>query len=147
MMVIRRYDRYLYLCVWFQRYRYKMVLESTIICVDNSEYTRNGDYLPTRLQAQQASYALVFPSVGSEFILLRTRILFINQDPLFLAITIKSCQCFWPQCCGSEMFIPDPDFLPIPDRGSRIPDPKTSASLSIDGSGYDSVFYPLSIPL
>jgi len=33
-----------------------MVLESTIICVDNSEYTRNGDYLPTRLQAQQASY-------------------------------------------------------------------------------------------
>jgi hypothetical protein len=49
-----------------------MVLESTIICVDNSEYTRNGDYLPTRLQAQQASSALVFPSVGSEFILLQT---------------------------------------------------------------------------
>ncbi len=24
------------------------------------------------------------------------------------------------------MFIPDPDFLPIPDPGSRIPDPKTS---------------------
>ena len=30
-----------------------MVLESTIICVDNSEFMRNGDYLPTRLQAQQ----------------------------------------------------------------------------------------------
>ncbi|XP_018014291.1 26S proteasome non-ATPase regulatory subunit 4 [Hyalella azteca] len=30
-----------------------MGLESTIICVDNSEYMRNGDYLPTRLQAQQ----------------------------------------------------------------------------------------------
>lgn len=30
-----------------------MVLESTIICVDNSEYMRNGDYIPTRLQAQQ----------------------------------------------------------------------------------------------
>ncbi|XP_050691038.1 26S proteasome non-ATPase regulatory subunit 4-like isoform X2 [Eriocheir sinensis] len=30
-----------------------MVLESTIICVDNSEYMRNGDYMPTRLQAQQ----------------------------------------------------------------------------------------------
>ncbi len=94
MMVIRRYDRYLYLCVWFQRYWYKivenMVLESTIICVDNSEYTRNGDYLPTRLQAQQASYAFVFPSVGSEFILPQNRIpgtvpvLFINQDPFFL---------------------------------------------------------------
>jgi hypothetical protein len=26
------------------------------------------------------------------------------------------------QCCGSEMFIPDPDFYP-----SRIPDPKTAA--------------------
>lgn len=30
-----------------------MVLESTMICVDNSEYMRNGDYVPTRLQAQQ----------------------------------------------------------------------------------------------
>ncbi len=30
------------------------------------------------------------------------------------------------QCCGSGMFIPDPGswFLPIPDPGSRIPDPK-----------------------
>jgi hypothetical protein len=27
---------------------------------------------------------------------------------------------------GSRMFIPDPDFLPIPDPGSRIPDPKTA---------------------
>jgi hypothetical protein len=26
----------------------------------------------------------------------------------------------WKQCCGSGMFIPDPDFYP-----SRIPDPKT----------------------
>ena len=32
-----------------------MGLESTIICVDNSEFMRNGDYLPTRLQAQQVS--------------------------------------------------------------------------------------------
>jgi hypothetical protein len=32
------------------------------------------------------------------------------------------------QCCGSGMFIPDPGswFLPIPDSGSRIPDPKTA---------------------
>ncbi|XP_046658880.1 26S proteasome non-ATPase regulatory subunit 4-like isoform X2 [Homalodisca vitripennis] len=29
-----------------------MVLESTMICVDNSDYMRNGDFLPTRLQAQ-----------------------------------------------------------------------------------------------
>ncbi|KAB7499346.1 26S proteasome non-ATPase regulatory subunit 4 [Armadillidium nasatum] len=30
-----------------------MPLESTVICVDNSEYMRNGDYIPNRLQAQQ----------------------------------------------------------------------------------------------
>ena len=34
----------------------KMGLESTIICVDNSEFMRNGDYLPTRLQAQQVAH-------------------------------------------------------------------------------------------
>jgi len=30
-----------------------MVLESCVICVDNSEYMRNGDFVPTRLLAQQ----------------------------------------------------------------------------------------------
>ena len=29
-----------------------MVLEATIICIDNSDWTRNGDYLPSRYQAQ-----------------------------------------------------------------------------------------------
>ncbi len=34
------------------------------------------------------------------------------------------------QCCGSGMFIPDPGtwFLPIPNPGSRIPDPKTATN-------------------
>ncbi|XP_066585994.1 26S proteasome non-ATPase regulatory subunit 4 [Prorops nasuta] len=36
-----------------------MVLESTVICVDNSDYMRNGDFLPTRLQAQQDAVNLV----------------------------------------------------------------------------------------
>ena len=27
-------------------------MEATIVCVDNSEYTRNGDYVPTRFLAQ-----------------------------------------------------------------------------------------------
>lgn len=36
-----------------------MVLESTIVCVDNSEYMRNGDFIPTRLQAQQDAVDLV----------------------------------------------------------------------------------------
>ncbi|XP_064602162.1 26S proteasome non-ATPase regulatory subunit 4-like [Liolophura sinensis] len=36
-----------------------MVLESTMVCVDNSDYMRNGDFIPTRLQAQQDAVSLV----------------------------------------------------------------------------------------
>jgi len=36
-----------------------MGLESTMICIDNSEYMRNGDFLPTRLQAQQDAVGMV----------------------------------------------------------------------------------------
>ncbi|CAK8671390.1 unnamed protein product [Clavelina lepadiformis] len=36
-----------------------MVLESTVLCVDNSEFMRNGDYLPTRIQAQQDAANMV----------------------------------------------------------------------------------------
>ncbi|XP_041368363.1 26S proteasome non-ATPase regulatory subunit 4-like [Gigantopelta aegis] len=36
-----------------------MVLESTIVCVDNSDFMRNGDFVPTRLQAQQDAVNLV----------------------------------------------------------------------------------------
>ncbi len=45
------------------------------------------------------------------------------------------------QCCGSGMFIPDPDFYPsrisdresrIPDLGSRIPDPKTATKERVE---------------
>ena len=36
-----------------------MVLESTIICVDNSQFMRNGDFNPTRLQAQQVNQVLI----------------------------------------------------------------------------------------
>ncbi len=34
------------------------------------------------------------------------------------------------QCCGSGMFIPS-WFLPIPDLGSRIPDPKTATNRGV----------------
>jgi 26S proteasome regulatory subunit N10 len=27
-------------------------MEATVVCIDNSEYTRNGDFLPSRFQAQ-----------------------------------------------------------------------------------------------
>ena len=36
-----------------------MTLESTVICVDNSEYCRNGDYAPTRLLAQRDAINMV----------------------------------------------------------------------------------------
>lgn len=36
-----------------------MVLESTMICVDTSEYMRNGDFIPSRLQAQQDAVSLI----------------------------------------------------------------------------------------
>ncbi|XP_022086680.1 26S proteasome non-ATPase regulatory subunit 4-like isoform X1 [Acanthaster planci] len=36
-----------------------MVLESTMVCVDTSEYMRNGDFIPTRIQAQQDAVNLI----------------------------------------------------------------------------------------
>ncbi|XP_072994584.1 26S proteasome non-ATPase regulatory subunit 4 homolog isoform X4 [Typha latifolia] len=36
-----------------------MVLEATMICIDNSEWMRNGDYTPTRLQAQADAINLI----------------------------------------------------------------------------------------
>jgi len=37
----------------------KMVLEATMVCMDNSEWMRNGDYLPTRFQAQADAVNLI----------------------------------------------------------------------------------------
>jgi len=39
-----------------------MVLESTMICVDNSQYMRNGDFNPSRLLAQQDAVNLITQS-------------------------------------------------------------------------------------
>lgn len=36
-----------------------MVLEATLICLDNSECSRNGDYLPSRLEAQRDAANLI----------------------------------------------------------------------------------------
>ncbi|KAK9129471.1 hypothetical protein Sjap_009958 [Stephania japonica] len=36
-----------------------MVLEATMICIDNSEWTRNGDYSPNRFQAQAEAVNLI----------------------------------------------------------------------------------------
>merc|ERR1711937_893066 len=37
----------------------EMTLESTVICVDNSEFCRNGDFVPNRLLAQRDAANLV----------------------------------------------------------------------------------------
>lgn len=37
-----------------------MVLEATMIIIDNSEYMRNGDYTPTRYQAQLDTVEIIF---------------------------------------------------------------------------------------
>lgn len=42
-----------------------MVLESTVICVDNSEFMRNGDFIPNRMQAQQDAVDLICHSKTS----------------------------------------------------------------------------------
>lgn len=36
-----------------------MPLETTIVCVDNSDWMRNGDYIPTRFEAQHDAVNLV----------------------------------------------------------------------------------------
>eukprot|EP00128_Syssomonas_multiformis_P015248 Colp12_sorted_trinity150504_noHs@8805 len=36
-----------------------MVLEATVVCLDNSEWMRNGDYLPTRMEAQHDAVNLI----------------------------------------------------------------------------------------
>lgn len=36
-----------------------MVLEATVICLDNSEWMRNGDYIPSRFEAQQDAVNLI----------------------------------------------------------------------------------------
>ncbi|KAH9694738.1 26S proteasome non-ATPase regulatory subunit 4-like [Citrus sinensis] len=36
-----------------------MVLEATMICIDNSEWMRNGDYSPSRLRAQADAVSLI----------------------------------------------------------------------------------------
>ncbi|CAF4734962.1 unnamed protein product [Rotaria sp. Silwood1] len=37
-----------------------MPLESTIICIDNSDFMRDGDFIPTRMQVQQDAVSLIF---------------------------------------------------------------------------------------
>jgi len=36
-----------------------MPLEATLICIDNSEWMRNGDYLPSRSEAQADAVNLI----------------------------------------------------------------------------------------
>ena len=42
-----------------------MVLEAVMILIDNSESSRNGDYQPTRFEAQADAASIVFQAVTS----------------------------------------------------------------------------------
>jgi 26S proteasome regulatory subunit N10 len=43
-----------------------MVLEAVMVVVDNSESSRNGDYTPTRYEAQSDAVSLIFPAVTQD---------------------------------------------------------------------------------
>jgi 26S proteasome regulatory subunit N10 len=46
-----------------QRHNIKMVLEAVMVVVDNSESSRNGDYTPTRFEAQSDAVSLIFSAI------------------------------------------------------------------------------------
>ena len=46
-----------------QRPEIKMVLEAVMLVVDNSESSRNGDYTPTRFEAQADAVSLIFSAI------------------------------------------------------------------------------------
>ena len=66
----------------------KMVLESTIICVDNSQFMRNGDFNPTRLQAQQVNELYYF-LVAEDNTTINCKIIF-GQDAVNLITHSKT---------------------------------------------------------
>ena len=59
-----------------------MTLESTVICVDNSEYCRNGDYAPTRLLAQRDAINMVARYLGTGLYIVLMMILELNCDKM-----------------------------------------------------------------
>jgi hypothetical protein len=46
-----------------QRPKHNMVLEAVMIVVDNSESSRNGDYTPTRFEAQSDAVSMIFSAI------------------------------------------------------------------------------------
>ena len=72
----------------------EMVLESTFICVDNSDFMRNGDFLPTRLAAQHDAVNVVcnYKTRGNPE---------NNVGLLTMAgkrVEVKEKICIWLQC-------------------------------------------------
>lgn len=50
-------------CKFHTRQIFTMVLEATMVVVDNSESSRNGDYTPTRFEAQSDAVSLIFSAI------------------------------------------------------------------------------------
>lgn len=62
-----------------------MVLESTVICFDNSESMRNEDYFPSRFQAQKDAIELVYQSKTSSNAENKLGLLTLSNQPKVLA--------------------------------------------------------------
>lgn len=61
------------------------MLESTMICVDTSEFMRNGDFIPSRLQAQQEAVSLICHSKVRTNIENNVGLLTLSNNPEVLA--------------------------------------------------------------
>jgi hypothetical protein len=75
--------------------------------------------------------AVIFPEHFQSFtVALKKKYFFYSLAPNYLSCLLKhkyKQKDTFQQCCGSGMFISDPNFYRswIPDPVSRIPDPKT----------------------
>jgi hypothetical protein len=68
-----------------------MVLEATILCIDNSEYVRNSDYYPTRFQVVQILVLIRSHSVSKTFFRLKlTPLIYWQVRRLNIILKIQS---------------------------------------------------------
>ena len=89
-----------------------MVLEATVVCVDNSDFMINGDYKPTRLQAQaEAVNLLAGAKTGS------------NPENTVGVLSLAGAR-------GPKVRNPRTCFFRSEKRSSRADDPFFSLSLS-----------------
>ena len=55
-----------------------MVLESTIVCIDNSEFSRNGDFAPNRYVSAAATISAATFEMGATYLI--SGVLIMNDE-------------------------------------------------------------------